>query len=65
MNRITAQVACEAIVNHPNDGWDTETMGAVLVDALAAGVPPLYTDLLTDHLASRRAVEAAFGGEAL
>jgi len=62
VNRITAQVACEAIVNHPHDGWDVATMEAVLVDAREVEVPPLYVEMLEETLASRRIVEAAFSG---
>lgn len=53
MNRITAQVACEAIVNHPDEGWEIETIDVVLTDAREAGVPALYVDMLADIYAAR------------
>lgn len=42
---ITAQVAAEAIVNEPG-GYDAATIAAVRDEAIAAGVAPLYVDLL-------------------
>lgn len=58
MNRITAQVAVEAIVNHPDDGWDMPTMTTVLADARALGVPALYVDMLDEMVTSHTPVEA-------
>lgn len=40
--RVTAQVACEYIANHGDDGWDVETVRAVLETARAEGVAQLY-----------------------
>lgn len=61
---ITAQVACEAIVNHPDDGWETSTMEAVYRDAVQYGVPSLYVDLLDEVVKSRLAAEAAWSSTA-
>lgn len=57
MNKITAQVAAEAIINHPDDGWELATIVTVLGDARALGVAPLYVDMLAEHLDARLAAE--------
>lgn len=46
--RIVAQVAVEAIVDHPHDGWEPETMRLVLDHAIANNVAPLYVGMLQD-----------------
>jgi len=43
--KITAQVATEAIVNTPYD-FDPETVEAVRIEAIAAGVSRFYVDML-------------------
>lgn len=57
LHRVTAQIACEAIVNHPDDGWDLVDVVTVLADARASGVPALYVDMLAEVLDRLRAQE--------
>lgn len=45
-DKVTAQVAVEAIVNAHGDGYDVSTMHVVLADAEAAGVDHFYVDML-------------------
>lgn len=55
--RITAQVACEAIINSPEVDFDIDTMNTVLEVALEAGVGDLYTNMVResiDQAATRR-----------
>lgn len=49
-HRVAAQVAVEYVVNHGGDGFAIETMRDVLNVALAAGVAPLYTDMLREAI---------------
>lgn len=58
--KISAQIACEAIINHPYDGWDLRDMCAVFEVAVGARVAPFYTDALADEIAA--AVKAAREG---
>jgi hypothetical protein len=48
VRRLVAQVAVEAIVNHPHDGWEASTMATVLAEARAAGVATIYTAELAE-----------------
>lgn len=57
MNKVTAQVACEYIINEPDVGWDLATIVTVLGDARALGVGSLYIDMVAEVLAARRAAE--------
>lgn len=41
---ITAQVAVEAIINHPEEGLTPEAMAAVIAFARHEGVDRLYLD---------------------
>lgn len=43
MNKLTAQVAAEAILNNP-DAFGTSTIEAVLLDAEKLGVAGMYVD---------------------
>lgn len=54
MNKITAQVAAEAIINHPDDGWEISTIVTVLGDARALDVPSFYVDMLAERLEALR-----------
>lgn len=40
--RTTAQIACEAIINHEDDGYSLADMLAVFEVAVEAGVAPFY-----------------------
>lgn len=46
--RTVAQIAVEAIVNHPHDGWSPDDMRVVLAEAREAGVADLYVDMLAE-----------------
>lgn len=48
--RVTSQVACEYIANHPDDGWDRDTIVAVMTTALANDVALLYVSMVRDVL---------------
>lgn len=45
-DKVTAQVAVEAIVNFDGEGYDTSTMSLVLAHARGVGVAAFYTDML-------------------
>lgn len=47
--QIAAQVAVEAIVNAYGDGYDVETVRAVLAEAEEVGVADIYVDMLRDY----------------
>lgn len=53
--RIVAQVACEYVINHPNEGFDLPTLTAILEVATGTGVAPTYIDglveVITAHIA--------------
>ena len=51
--RVTAQVAVEAIVNMP-EGYDVNTMTTVLHVAETAGVADLYLDMLRGLIGATR-----------
>ena len=51
-DKVTAQVAVEAIVNEPS-GYDTSTMSLVLAHAVGVGVSEFYTDMLREIVDSR------------
>jgi hypothetical protein len=53
MSKITAQVAAEYVINHPDEGWSLPTMEAILVEARATGVADHYVDSLADIVADR------------
>lgn len=47
--KITAQVAVEAIVNLYGDGYELETIRAVMEEGTLMGVAPLYLDMLRPY----------------
>lgn len=46
--RLTAQIACEAIVNHEHDGYTLRDMAAVYEIAAREGVGDLYVSMLLE-----------------
>lgn len=63
MSRTTAQVACEAIINHPEDGYDLATAREVLNDARRLGVPELYRAMLAEWIVERTRVLRDMGAD--
>jgi hypothetical protein len=59
MTKTTAQIACEAIINHPADGWSLDDAEAVLADAREHGVAPLYVDMLAETVAMWKALDVS------
>ena len=57
--RVTAQIACEAIVNHEGDGYSLADMIAVFEVATTQRVAPLYVDMLADRIADAVAAKRA------
>lgn len=54
MSKVTAQIACEALINDPDAYPDfVQDARTVLADAIAAGVSPFYTDMLAEILEAR------------
>lgn len=49
--QIAAQVAVEHVANTYGDGFDRETMAAVLTNGEANGVSDLYLDMVREILA--------------
>ena len=50
--RLTAQIACEAIINRPEDGYTLRDMCHVFEVADREGVAPFYVDALADLIAA-------------
>lgn len=48
--QIAAQVAVEAIANAGGEGYDRDTIAAVLANGVAEGVAPMYLDLVAPLL---------------
>jgi hypothetical protein len=48
--RLTAQIACEAIVNHESDGYSLTDMAHVFEVACREGVAALYVDTLRERI---------------
>jgi hypothetical protein len=51
--RLTAQIACEAIINHEDEGYTLVDMAHVFEVASRHGVAPLYLGMLADMIAAR------------
>ena len=49
--RLTAQIACEAIINHDEDGYTLTDMAHVFEVATRHGVAALYVGMLADRIA--------------
>jgi hypothetical protein len=50
--RVTAQIACEAILNGPDDGYTLRDMTDVFEVATRQRVAPFYVDALVDLIAA-------------
>lgn len=48
--RLTAQIACEAIINHEDDGYTLTDMAHVFEVACREGVGSLYLDMLREKI---------------
>jgi hypothetical protein len=48
--KITAQIACEYIINEPAAGWMSADRRAVLATAIECGVGEFYLDLLAAEI---------------
>jgi len=51
-DRLTAQIACEAILNHEDDGYTLTDMAHVFEVAARQGVAPFYLGMLADLIAT-------------
>lgn len=58
--RLTAQIACEAIINHEHDGYTLRDMAHVYEVATREGVGDLYRSMLLECI--ERAVREAREG---
>lgn len=51
--KISAQIACEAIINHEDEGYTLRDLVAVFEIADREGVASFYVDDLADRIARR------------
>lgn len=51
--KITAQIACEYIGNHPDAGWLSQDLRDVFTVAIDTGVADLYVDSVSEAIQFR------------